>query len=210
MTEEEYRTLMADRNLNDRFKEVLEFLWRTGARPGEIAAIQARHLYGCQPIVRLQPTEHKTGTKTGRQREIIMPPDLRERPRRYAQERPRGPLLRNTRGNPWTQDLISEEFGRTKRRLGLSPDLVIYMTRHALAMRLIKPGSDIALVARPLIHSNAEVLQTYYHPDTEAMVNMVAEEDKGEAEKLVGIREKVREDRRKRRSPLKTDNPSDG
>ena len=35
MSEVEYLTIMGDRRLNDRFKEVLEIIWRTGARPGE-------------------------------------------------------------------------------------------------------------------------------------------------------------------------------
>jgi integrase len=202
MTDEEYRTIMVYTKLNRRFKEVLEFLWRTGARPSEIAAIEARHLDARLPIVRLQPTEHKTGAKTGRQREIFMPPDLMDRLRGYAKDRPKGALLRNNKDKPWTQHQISGNFCRVRGKLGLRPDLVIYMARHAFATRLVKPGNDLALVAKVLGHASAEVLQrTYYHPDTKAMAAMVEQENVGEDEKAAEMHreaEEARKDRQRR------------
>lgn len=202
MAETEYLAIMSDRKLNDQFKEVMEFLWRTGARPGEIACICARHLDAKLPIVRLQPTEHKTGTKTGLQREIMMPPDLMDRLRSYAVERPKGTLLRNRKGNAWTQCLISDCFHRVKVRLGM-PDLVIYMARHAFITRLLDGGKSPAIVAKLAGHTHAETIQkVYYHPDTKAMMDMVAEDSEGQQEELQTIREGVAEARRKHRSKL--------
>jgi hypothetical protein len=129
-----------------------------------------------------------------------MPPDLMDRLREYAKARPRGALLRSPRGGPWTANKIGEMFKRARDKLGLDSNLVIYMARHAFATRLIKPGSDLALIAKLLGHTNAEVLQkTYYHPDTEAMVAMVEEENSGENNRVANIQEQVEAEKKERR-----------
>jgi integrase len=204
LTPEEYHAIMGDSKLNDYFKEVLEFLWRTGARPGEIAKIEARHLDAHKDIVRLQPTEHKTGTKTGKQRELIMPPDLMARLRAYAVERPKGPLLLGIRGRPWNQGLLSKTFSRTKKRLGLPDDSVLYLARHSFVTRVLNSGTDLALAAKLVGHANAEVIQrTYYHPDVDALLNITKALNVGEAEKLDEIREQVEQSRQQHRDSLK-------
>lgn len=174
MTEKEYMAIMSDPQVSSPGKEVLEFLWRTGCRPGEIVRVEARHLDANNPIVRLQPTEHKTGTKTGLQREIFIPPDLMLKLRAYAADRPRGSLLRNSKGAPWTSGSISEWFSRARDKLGLPEDLVLYLSRHAFATRLISQGNPIALVAKLAGHTDAQTIQrVYYHPDTGAMAGIV-------------------------------------
>lgn len=176
MTEDEYQTIMSSPLVPTGGKEVFEFLWRTGARPGEIVRIEARHLDARRPIARLQPTEHKTGTKTGLQREVVMPPDLMEKLRAYASARPRGPLLLNEKGSPWTPKSISEWFQRARKALQLDPDLVLYMARHAFVTRLVEGGNALALVAKLAGHTHADTIQrVYYHPDLDSMASIVGE-----------------------------------
>lgn len=204
MSEEEYLLVMGDRKLNDQFKEVLEIMWRTGARPGEVAKLSARHLDARRPIARFQPTEHKTGGKTGLQREVYFPDDLMERMRKYAEIRPNGPLLLNCRGKPWSQELISDTFGRVKRRLGLANDCVIYLARHSFITKLAESGVPLARVAKLSGHTNPEtIMRNYYHPDMDAMIRDVAAIDIGEKDKLSKIREEVEVLRKKHRSAFK-------
>lgn len=178
MTEEEYKKIATDRRVNVRFKEVIEIIWRTGMRPSEVATMAAHHLDARLPIARFQPAEHKTGTKTGLQREVFFPPELMERMRSYATKRPVGPLLRNRSGNPWTSEQIGVAFWRVKRRLGLEKNLVIYMARHGFITRLIESGVPIARVAKMAGHNNTQTIMTnYYHPDTEKMINDVSSID---------------------------------
>ena len=203
MTEEEYLKIMSDRRLNDRFKEVLEIIWRTGARPGEVAKLSARHLDVRHPIARFQPSEHKTGGKTGLQREIYFPTDLMDRMRKYSELRPKGPLLRNARGKPWSSDLISDTFGRVKRRLGLADDCVIYLARHGFITRLVESGTPLARVAKLSGHTHPEtVMKNYYHPDTLIMLDDVEKINAGEGEKLTEVHERVRIERKNKRAAL--------
>jgi integrase len=173
MTGEEYRQLLEDKRASLEFKELVEFLWRTGARPGELCSIQAKHLDPMLPLARLDPSEHKTGSKTGRPREIIFPDDLMVRLRGYSKERPAGPLLRTKAGRRWTRSTVGDCFRRAKKRLGLPEDLCLYMARHAFITRLIDAGTIPALAAKISGNSVEIISKTYYHPDIEAMRRVV-------------------------------------
>lgn len=180
MTEDEYQKIMQDRQFHAKAKEVIEILYYTGARPGEIAKVEARHLDAHKCIIRLLPGEHKTGGRTGLHREIFVPPDLMERLRGYAIARPRGPLLLNRSGKPWSASTIDKWFRRAKKRLGLDRGLVLYMTRHAFVTRHLTNGHSASLVAKLAGHANTDTIQAvYYHPDTDAMLDIVAGKAKG-------------------------------
>jgi integrase len=179
MTDEEYALIRSDAKTDDSFKEVLELMWRTGMRPDEVAKLSARNLDARLPIARFQPVEHKTGTRTGLQLERFFPPDMMDRVRGYAKVR-RGPLIRNGKGEPWTQHVISCRFSRLKKRLGLPNDCVIYLARHRFITRLVESGVPLARVAKLAGHTHPEtVMKHYYHPDTLAMLEDVARIDGG-------------------------------
>lgn len=178
MTVDEYNKLATDERSNSAFKEFLEILWRTGARPGEIRSLSAKHLDPQLPVARLEPSEHKTGSKTGRPREIIFPEDLMARLREYAKERPDGPLLRNSDGQAWKKDTYGACFRRAKRRLGLPQELCLYMARHAFITRLIDGGAMPAIAAKISGNSIEVISKVYYHPDTVEMLRIVEQSGK--------------------------------
>jgi integrase len=192
MTEEDYRKIMAMRRLSPRFKEIVEFIWRTGIRPGELAILSARHLDARLPIARFQPTEHKTGTKTGLQREVYFPSDLWERLQRYAEIHRKGPLFRKDNGSPWTQKAISESYGKIKRRHGLT--CVLYQARHRWATAMLESGIPEARVARMAGHVSTDVLvSTYYHPEAERMAADIEATRDVEAERARQIADEIAE-----------------
>lgn len=193
MTVEEYERIMGDRKTNERFKEVLEFLWRTGARPGEIACMQARHLDARRNIVRLQPTEYKTGSRTGLQREIVLPDDLMARLRGYAALRPQGELLRNRADKPWNQRRIALAFRDIRIRLEMPEGLVIYMARHSFVTRKLDETNNMALVAKLVGHTDTTTIQrVYYHPDLDDMDKIVNSNAGSELARAEEIRREVR------------------
>jgi integrase len=194
MSEEDYRKIMAMKRLSPRFKEIVEFIWRTGIRPGELAILSARHLDARLPIARFQPTEHKTGTKTGLQREVYFPSDLWERLLRYAEIHRTGPLLRKENGSPWTQKAISESYTKIKRRHGLT--CVLYQARHRWATTMLESGIPQARVAKMAGHVRPDVLMsTYYHPEAERMVADIEAGREEEAERARRIAAEIAENR---------------
>jgi integrase len=179
MTDEEFKLIMGRPRLSPQFREVIEMVWRTGIRPGELCTLAARHLDAQMPIARFQPTEHKTGTRTGLQREVYFPPDLWERLQGYAQVHKQGPLLRRKNGVPWTSKKISSLFNELKNRLGLT--CVLYQARHRFLTNLLDNGVPLARVAKIAGHTDTRALmKTYYHPEVEEMasnVGAVADKD---------------------------------
>jgi integrase/recombinase XerC len=192
MTEGEYEAVMRDPKSSPQFKEIVEFIWRAGARPGELAILTARHLDVRMRIARLQPTEHKTGERTGAQREIHFPPDLWERLKSYADHRPSGPLFRRKNGEPWTAGLITLAFGRAKRRLGL--ECVLYQARHAYFTNLAENGVPATRAARLGGHRKLDTfMNTYYHPETDQLQEDIQINADAEVERLARIRREADE-----------------
>lgn len=190
MQESEYEMVMADPKSSPQFKEVVEFVWRTGARPGEVAIMAPRHMDVRQPIIRLQPAEYKTGRRTNLAREIPVPPDLWEKLRRYAEIRRQGPLLVRPNGEPWTAGIITSAFSRAKRRLGLA--CVLYEARHAFITNMIDSGVPLSRVAKIVGHTKTETtVSVYYNPDMRLMVEDVAGPTEAEAERMAEIARKV-------------------
>jgi site-specific recombinase XerD len=192
MDAREYEQVMADPASSPQFKEVVEFVWRTGARPGEVAIMAARHMDVREPIIRLQSTEYKTGRRTNLPREIYVPPDLWERLRGYAERYRQGPLLRRPNGQPWTAGLITSAFSRAKRRLGL--DCVLYQARHAFITAQLDSGTPLSRVAKLVGHTKTETtVGVYYHPDAALMAQDVAALAQFEAERTARIAREVAE-----------------
>lgn len=182
MREEDYEKVMSLPRVSPRFKEVVEFVWRTGIRPGELAILSARHLDARLAIARFQPSEHKTGTKTNLAREVFIPEDLWERLQRYAQIHKKGPLLRRKNGNPWTRRDITNTWGKLKVRHGLA--CCLYQARHRFATSLLDSGVPLARVAVMMGHTNPNVLlNTYYHPEAKQMAADVSADSKVESER---------------------------
>jgi integrase len=159
---------------DDAFKTVLRFLRDTGCRPGELCKLTARHLDPVQPVATLRPGEHKTGRRTGRSRTILLPGTIAEELRELARQRPTGPLLRNTKGDPWNPNTIEKRVRRLRRKLNLPDDVVPYAARHSFLTRLVETGTPLAIAAKIAGHSRIDTIQdVYLHPELTAMKEAV-------------------------------------
>jgi integrase len=187
MSEREYELIMGLPRLSAQFKEVVEFVWRTGIRPGELAVLSAAHMDHSLRCLRFEPDEHKTGGKTGEPREVFIPSDLWDRLNAYAKIRGKGPLLRKANGKPWSQPSISRVFNKIKVRHKLK--CVLYQARHRYATAMLEGGVDRNKVAVLMGHDDPRTLSTYYHPEKEAMGAEVERvQGSAEAERLTQIR----------------------
>ncbi|MBX9578890.1 MAG: site-specific integrase [Gemmataceae bacterium] len=117
--------VLIDSELHDRlleavspeFRDFLRAVRGTGARPGEVARIEANDVQwdgACWVL-----TEHKTA-RTGRLRTIYLPDDIVSLCRDLAAKHPTGPLFRNTRGEPWKRTGWKQAMERAQRKLGLA------------------------------------------------------------------------------------------
>jgi integrase len=98
-----------------RFLDLIELSWETGARVQELRKIEAR--FPDLPTGRVVfPPKQAKGKKY--HRVIYVTDRAKEILARLADERPSGPLLLNSSGNPWTKDAINCAFCRLQLALG--------------------------------------------------------------------------------------------
>lgn len=141
------------------FRDFLWVLHETGCRPGEARRIEAKDL----------DLDHghwrrpgKTTRRTGVLRTVHLTPALTERLRVLAGRWPDGPVLRNTRGNPWTQSGINCAMRRLRARIGAGGELTPYGMRHLFVTDALASNVPIATVAELVGHRSTAMISRYY------------------------------------------------
>ena len=131
--------------------EAIRAMIRTGARPGEVARLESRHVEETPDgqLWRFGPEEHKTGRKTKQDRVIPVPTDIAALVRSKKHS---GRVFRNSHGKPWTLDNMKSAFLRLRAKLAekgivLAPDCTLYGARHTYAKRAIVKGVTVELLA---------------------------------------------------------------
>jgi integrase len=157
---EEHEALLKFWNY-DCFCDFLQALWFTGARPGEIAKIEARHLKN--GLWRLDPSEHKTGRVTGKDRVIGVCDELYEVVDRLTAMYITGPIFRNMYGRPWTTQASFVRFETARANKLIRKEVTPYAYRHAWATHALENGRlDIYEVAKALGHQTTQMVMLHY------------------------------------------------
>jgi integrase len=157
LTPEEYARLLDA--ATPSFRLFLQVLYASGARPGEVARITAENFDAEAGVVRL--AEHKTAYR-GKSRVLYLPPEtvvllIRQRERCRG-----GALLRNNRGEAWTENAVVLAMRRTRERAGI-PHATAYGLRHTFATDALSNGVPDAQVAELLGHSGTAMLHKHYN-----------------------------------------------
>ena len=167
MTQEEFRSLL--RATDAHFRRVLIFLRYTGARPGEMAGLEWRHVHPERGAIILPPKEHKTGRKTRKPRVIVLNPvavKLLIWIRRRL-DRPEDTVFLNSRGTQWTRYNLAHRVQRLRHRCGIAKDCKLYGLRHRFATNVILAGADVSTLAQLLGHGDIRMALHYIHLGTQ-------------------------------------------
>ena len=140
----------------DPFRDLLVFLWETGARPQEARHVEPRHFNAAFARFDIPPQEAK-GKK--RWRVIRMTEKASEIVKRRTLSC-QAKIFENEDGNPWTADAVKCRFARLKKSKGLSH--FAYGFRHGFATRKLTEGHDHLTVAELMGHASGQMLATVY------------------------------------------------
>ncbi len=163
LTDEDFAALLAAAG-DDGFRDLLRLVWHTGCRPQEATAIEARHCDWPNSRVVVPGSE----AKGGRVRVIWLDETAGEILRRLAvtleEKGLAGPLLRNSRGAPWTRNATRCRFRRLFASRKLPRRWCLYQLRHSWATRALARGVDPVTVSILMGHASATtVAETYQH-----------------------------------------------
>jgi integrase len=140
------------------WKDFLELLWLTGARPGEIAGLMAEGVDLTSKTVIL--CEHKTAEQTGQDRLIVLPDEAVSILKRLIAKRPSGLLFPGQKGQRLNASNVSCRMRRLCQRAGVQA--FAYGYRHTFATDALAKGVPDAQVAELLGHSGTAMLHKHY------------------------------------------------
>jgi integrase len=145
------------------WRDFLELLWLTGARPGEIAGLTAEDVDLASKTVILW--EHKTAEQTGKDRLIVLPDEAVNVLQRLIAKRPSGLLFPGEKGQRLTANNVSCRMRRLCQRAGVKA--FCYGYRHTFATDALANGVPDAQVAALLGHAGTAMLHRHYSHLTE-------------------------------------------
>jgi integrase len=156
VTPEQYRGLLA-RYPDQEFRDLLTITWETGCRPQESLRVEARHV-DIAASRWVFPASESKGKKIPRV--VYLTPTALEITKRLMEKHPVGPLLRNTKGEPWTPYATNCRFQHVRRKTGIKYSL--YAFRHTWMTRMLMHGVDAFTVATLAGHSDPSMLAKHY------------------------------------------------
>lgn len=155
LTATQFDEIVLARVSDEHERDLVVFLWETGARVQELRRIEAKHFQAAARRVVLPPSEDKTG----HYRVIYLTEKAQEIVVRLAQEHPECPIFRNRRGKPWTSNAIRCRF----RKYGVE-GLCGTTLRHSFCQRMLTSGVDSLTVSVLMGHRDLTmVASTYSH-----------------------------------------------
>lgn len=144
------------------FNRFFRFALLTGARPSEIARMEASDVQDLDGVLRVRLVEHKTARKTGTARVIpVLFPEAVAILREAMIANPTGKLFRNKWGKPITRQMWIAVFNRLTAKGKIGAGFTMYSTRHAFITRSLERGVQIAHVAE-MVGNTVAVLERHY------------------------------------------------
>lgn len=111
--------------------------------------------------------------KTGK-RTISFPRSILTTMRRLAAQWPKGPILRNTLGQPWTRGALGTQMRRARVRAGVE-HVVLYSARGHFGTEALRRGVDLMLVSKLLGHSTPSTTAKFYLEPDQPMLSEAVE-----------------------------------
>jgi integrase len=156
ITPQEHETLM--KAMNPAARDFFTAIYESGARPGEISSLEAKHFDAQLNAFVL--TDHKMASK-GRHRFIYCSPTMLALVKRLMEKHPTGPIFRNTWGRPWTKSSYCPYLRRLTKRLGMRR-IIAYGWRHTFAMNYLRSGKSVVNVVEAMGHKDTQMILHHY------------------------------------------------
>ncbi|MBI1415759.1 MAG: tyrosine-type recombinase/integrase [Limimaricola sp.] len=141
--------------------DAIRLIALTGARRGEIAGLQWRHVDLAKGLIVLPPDRHKTGGKTGEARVIGLPALEVEILRRQPGGGPDEPVFPPLPGH--AKLYLDAPWRKVRLAAGLPAGIGLHGLRHTFASYMAMQGAQAAEIMAALGHKDMSTSQRYIH-----------------------------------------------
>jgi integrase len=157
VTREEYAACLA--HAEGDFAPFLRAMWLIGCRPGELRQMTVENVNWAAGSY--TPRKHKT-SKKGKRRVLLPGPQamavLEGQRRKYGT----GFLFRNSRGRPFTLELVGRRMRVIRKKMGNRFGLIVYAFRHSFITHMLEAGVSSVDVAALSGHASPTMVEKVY------------------------------------------------
>ena len=151
----------AERRTRIPVADAIRLIALTGCRRGEAAGLRWRHVDMKQGRIVLPPQSHKTGRKTGKPREIVLPASAQAIIARQGEGKPDDFVFAPARGDGSIE--LSKAWRRVRAEAELPSSLGLHGLRHSIASHLAMGGAQAAEIMTAMGHRQLSTVQRYIH-----------------------------------------------
>jgi integrase len=163
MSETDFRLLL--RETSAEVRRALLFMWWTGCRPCEMAALEWSFIDIEKGVAILH--KHKTAkSRKDRAARIIVLPDKALRLLTWMlddQRTEQTHVFLNRIGTPWNRRSLNLRIYRMRKRIGLPNDVKLYGTRHSFGTRMALAGIELKTLSTLMGHTTTRMSEHYIH-----------------------------------------------
>jgi integrase len=152
---------------NFAFADLLRFVRGTGCRPSEAYHVEARYYRKAERCVvypghpAADEFAWKNARRSGKDRVILLSPELVEIVEKRIAEHPEGPIFRSRHKSRWCQEAVSVNLRWYAKKLGITPAPNLYGLRHSYATDWLLAGGSIKVLA-DLIGTSVAMIERHY------------------------------------------------
>jgi integrase len=151
----------AERQIRGPVADAIRIIALTGCRRSEAAGLRWRHVDLKQSRVVLPPQSHKTGRKTGKPREIVLPAAAQQIIGRQPEGSPDDFVFAPARGDGAIA--LSKAWRKVRKEANLPPFLGLHGLRHSVASHLAMSGAQAPEIMTAMGHRQLSTVQRYIH-----------------------------------------------
>lgn len=159
-TKEEFRALVVAAK-DQQTADLLFALHDTGARPGEVAHVEARHFDTTLKAWVFKGKKPK-GRRKKKDRVIYLTDKLVSLTESLSKLYPQGVLFRTKKGLSWDKRRMMMRVRYLRMRLGITKPITPYSFRHKFITEALLAGMNTALVAELVGHKNTNMITNHY------------------------------------------------
>jgi integrase len=151
----------SERRIRSSVADAIRLVALTGCRRGEAAGLRWKNVDLKRGRIVLPPQSHKTGRKTGKPREIVLPAAAEEIIARRLEGVPEDFVFAPARGDGAVA--LSKAWRKVRAEADLPPSLGLHGLRHSIASHLAMSGAQAAEIMTAMGHRQLSTVLRYIH-----------------------------------------------